>query len=136
MPIIGNVGRRSLGVRLLNIFIHFLLIAGGITMVYPFLIMFSGSAKYERDAKYLDIIPRYLRDEAILFQKHIRTKYNNSLGLAQEVLRERLISFEELQPPRDFPPPAGRGLGGLPQGPSPGDGPFLLWAGGGERTWG
>ena len=104
MPIIGNVGRRSLGVRLLNISIHFLLIAGGITMVYPFLIMFAGSVKCERDFKYLNIIPRYLRDEAILFQKHIRTKYNARLDLANEALGEQFISFEEPQPPGDFPP--------------------------------
>ncbi|MCD5391082.1 ABC transporter permease subunit [candidate division NPL-UPA2 bacterium] len=104
MPIIGSVGRRSLGVRLLNICIHFLLIAGGITMVYPFLIMLTGSVKCERDFKYLNIIPRYLIDETILFQKHIRTKYNARLDLAQEALRKRLISFEKLQPPGDFPP--------------------------------
>ncbi len=103
MPIIGNVGRRSLGVRLLNICIHLFLIAGGITMVYPFLIMLAGSMKCERDFKYLNIIPQYLSDETIFFQKHIRVKYNTRLDLANEALREQLTSFEELKLPGDFP---------------------------------
>ena len=103
MPIIGNVGRRSPGVRLLNTCIHLVLIIGGITTVYPFLIMVAGSLKCEHDAKYLDIIPRFLRDETIFFQKHIRTKYNASLGLAQATLGKRLVSFDDIQPPGDFP---------------------------------
>lgn len=102
MPIIGNVGRRSIGVKILNVCIHLLLIAGGITMVYPFLIMLSGSVKSYLDFKHFDIIPKYIFDETVLFQKHMSTKYNSKLLTANDCLNEQLTSFEGLKPPKNF----------------------------------
>ena len=49
MPIIGNVGRRSFKVRFFNTAIHVVLLLGSVTMVYPFLMMLSGSVKSKVD---------------------------------------------------------------------------------------
>ena len=103
MPIIGNVGRRSRSVRILNICIHLILLLGAVTMIYPFLIMLSGSIKSDLDFKYFNIIPKYLTDEPVLFQKHISAKYNGRLSLANDCLREQLTSFEDLKAPESFP---------------------------------
>ena len=43
MAIIGKVERESWGARLLNLLIHLILLLGAATMVYPLLIMISGS---------------------------------------------------------------------------------------------
>ena len=45
MPIISIIGRRSIRVRLLIWTIYGLLAAGATTMIYPFLLMLSGSTK-------------------------------------------------------------------------------------------
>src|SRR3989304_9008141 len=104
MPLISKIGRRSKAVRILNTSIHLLLLAGGITMVYPFLIMLSGSAKSDLDFKYFNMVPKYLSSETILFQKHLYTKYNSRLSIANDCLNEQLTSFEKLEPPPgDFP---------------------------------
>lgn len=102
MPIIGKVGRRSKTIILLNICIHLILIAGGITMIYPFLIMLSGSVKSTIDFKYFDIIPRYFSDDTVLFQKHLSTKYA-WFSIANDCLNEQLTSFENIKPPEEFP---------------------------------
>jgi len=102
MPIIGNVGRRSGPVRMLNICIHLILIVGAVTMIYPFLIMLSGSIKSDLDFKYFNIIPKYISDGPTLFQKHLYSKYNARLSIANDCLREQLTSFEELKIPTDF----------------------------------
>lgn len=73
-------------------------------MVYPFLIMLSGSVKSDIDFKYFNIVPKYLLNERILFQKHLYTKYNSRLSIANDCLNEQLTSFEKLEPPPgDFP---------------------------------
>lgn len=72
-------------------------------MVYPFLIMLSGSVKSDLDFKYFNMVPKYLSNERLLFQKHLYTKYNSRLSIANDCLNEQLTSFEELEPPGDFP---------------------------------
>ncbi|MCK4249082.1 MAG: carbohydrate ABC transporter permease, partial [Candidatus Omnitrophica bacterium] len=103
MPIIGNVGRRSKQVRILNICIHCILLIGAVTMIYPFLIMLSGSIKSDLDFKYFNIIPKYFSDETTLFQKHLSSKYNGRLSLANDCLGEQLTSFEDIKSPKSFP---------------------------------
>lgn len=72
-------------------------------MVYPFLIMLSGSVKSGLDFKYFNIMPKYLSSERILFQKHLYAKYNSRLSIANDCLNEQLTSFEKIEPPWDFP---------------------------------
>ena len=55
MPIISTIGRRSLQVRLLVWTIYGLLIIGATTMIYPFLLMLSGSTKSSVDSPTADM---------------------------------------------------------------------------------
>jgi len=100
MPIIGNVGRRSFKVRFLNLAIHVVLIAGATTMVYPLMIMVSGSLKSRVDSRYLNAIPAYLYDETMLFRKWVESKYNDTVSEYNVSHRQKIYSYEDLMPPR------------------------------------
>lgn len=98
MPIIGNVGRRSFKVRLLNISIHVILILGAVTMVYPFLMMLSGSMKSTVDNTGLTAVPSYFYDEGMLYKKWIEAKYNESVETYSICYRERPSGFIKVEP--------------------------------------
>ena len=60
MPIIGNVEKKNIKVKILGLAIHLILILGGITMIYPLLIMISGSLKSDVDFNDFSIAPEYV----------------------------------------------------------------------------
>ncbi|HRU05355.1 MAG TPA: ABC transporter permease subunit [Candidatus Brocadiia bacterium] len=99
MPIIGNVGRRSLKVRLLNITIHLVLLAGSATMIYPFMVMLSGSVKSAVDSRVLDAIPTYFYDQQMLYRKWIEAKYNETTDEYMCCYPDRLFAFERADLP-------------------------------------
>jgi ABC-type glycerol-3-phosphate transport system permease component len=100
MPIIGNVGRKSVKVRMLQGFIHLVLLTGGITMVYPFLIMVSGSFKSEVDRRGLHVVPRYWYDDEMLYRKWIESKHNTKTLSHHMVYREFVPTFEKVTFPK------------------------------------
>jgi len=102
MPIIPKVGRESFKTGVLDFLIHCVLLAGAFSIVYPFLIMLSGSVKSDLDMKTLDILPAFLYNDATLFKKHIQTKYNDSLDLAVSNFKSPLPNFGALNPPDPF----------------------------------
>lgn len=61
MAIIGKVEKKSLKVRVLNISIHVLLLLGAVTMVYPLLLMVSGSFKSDVDFSKFSLLPEFLQ---------------------------------------------------------------------------
>lgn len=69
MPLIATVGRRSWRVRLLFAVLYGVLIGGGITMVYPFLMMVSNSITSNADWRDFRLVPRYLYDRREQFRK-------------------------------------------------------------------
>ncbi len=69
MPLIATVGRRSWRMRLLFAVLYALLIGGGITMIYPFLMMVSNSVKSNADWRDFRLIPRYFFDRREQFRK-------------------------------------------------------------------
>lgn len=99
MPIIGNVGRRSFKVRFLNVSIHMALIFGSLSMVYPLLIMLSGSVKSAVDSRDLSAIPAYFYDNDMLYKKWIEAKYNESVLEQGYCYRDKAVSFERVEPP-------------------------------------
>ena len=99
MPLIGTVGRRSLKVRLLNMGIHAVLIVGAATMVYPFLIMLSGSIKCSVDFVEMNVIPEYLYRDAALFRKFVAARNNESLAQAHMRYGRRFDSFRQIPMP-------------------------------------
>lgn len=76
MPIIPTVGRKAGKVRATIWSIYFVLSAGSVLMVVPFLLMLTGStASYYSDMRELSVVPRFLFDEDTLISKYIEEKY-------------------------------------------------------------
>lgn len=76
MAIIGKVEKKDWRVRLLNLAIHAVLLLGAATMVYPLLLMISGSFKSDVDFYEFSLMPKFIYDDTLLFKKHLLTKYN------------------------------------------------------------
>ncbi len=74
MPIIPRVGRKSLRLRSLIIFVYGVLIAGSVTTVYPFLIMFATSLASQTDFEEYRLVPRYLYNDKALMTKYLEEK--------------------------------------------------------------
>jgi ABC-type sugar transport system ATPase subunit len=79
MPILSSIQRRSPGGRVLVAVMYAFLIVGAIWMVYPFLLMVSGSVKSDVDVRQFDIFPRYVYDDAMLFRKFEEQRYSGSI---------------------------------------------------------
>ena len=101
MPLISQVGRRSLKVRLLTATIYAILITGAVTMVYPFLLMVSGSFKTDVDKNDFDILPAYFTNDTVLYRKHLECKYNNRATLYSSINRDRKYEFRTIDPPQE-----------------------------------
>ncbi|MAE64982.1 MAG: hypothetical protein CMJ18_11995 [Phycisphaeraceae bacterium] len=101
MPIISHIGRRSPKVVVVFTAMYALLAVGAITMLYPLLLMISGSMKSETDFYRITPIPRYLWDDDVLWQKYVEAKYG-TIGQAETAYRRPIGSWRRLEPP----PPA------------------------------
>lgn len=82
MPILSSIGRRSSGVRAWVAAFYAVLIAGAVTMVYPFLLMLATSVTGPADADRFELIPRYLYDDNALFVRVMSEKYLSAEQLA------------------------------------------------------
>lgn len=65
--------------RLLDAVIYLVLAIGGLTVVYPFLLMLSTSITSGPDTNDFRLIPRYLNDSNVLFAKYVDDKYSGDL---------------------------------------------------------
>jgi multiple sugar transport system permease protein len=99
MPIISRVGARSLKVRGVYGVIYTLLIVGAVTMIYPFMLMVSGSMKSDADSVYVTPLPRFWFDDLVLFQKYIESKHNVKIGDAEVAWGRRIGSWRSIKPP-------------------------------------
>ncbi len=103
MPIVSRIGRKHPRVRMLYAAIYLVLIAGAATMVYPFLIMVSGSTKSAVDIRQFDPVPRFLFSDEMLYRKHIEGLFNERLGELQAAYHADTPSFENATAPDDSP---------------------------------
>lgn len=71
MALIAKVGRKSWKVRLLLALFYGLLIGGGITMVYPFMLMLANSITSNADWNDFRLVPKYLYDQREQFRKYM-----------------------------------------------------------------
>lgn len=94
MPILSTIGRRSPGGRLMTLGIYTLLIAGGATMIYPFLLMVSTAFTSETDYSDFRVIPRYFYDEESRYTKFLAEKYQNMSDI-KAMRGETLREFED-----------------------------------------
>lgn len=96
MPIISRIGAKSLKVRAVYGFIFLVLTLGAMTMIYPFLLMLSGSFNSEADATYITPYPRFLFEDDILFHKYIESKYNSSYEQAESAWGDKIIAWRNI----------------------------------------
>ena len=94
MPIIGNVGRRSFKVRALNFSIHFVLLLGAITMIYPFMIMISSSFNSNVDSTEFAAYPRFFFNQEALFQKYTEARLNEESNRLISRYQNRFAAFD------------------------------------------
>jgi ABC-type glycerol-3-phosphate transport system permease component len=80
MPIISSIQRKSPGGRLLIALMYIVLTVGAVTMVYPFLLLVSGSVKSEVDVRDLDVFPKFFLDDLTLFKKYEAQRYGDKVG--------------------------------------------------------
>ncbi len=100
----GAVTGRSREVKRYTILTYVLLITGGVTMIYPFLVMISGSFKSDVDLRDWDVVPAYFFSSRVLHRKYVESRYNESVTLANSVTRQSLYAFKQVEPPPDCPP--------------------------------
>ncbi|MFG0248551.1 MAG: hypothetical protein ACF8OB_06665, partial [Phycisphaeraceae bacterium JB051] len=100
MPMISTIGRKSLRVRLLISGIYLLLIVGSITMVYPFLLMISGSTKSSVDMNELRIVPGFLSENDTLYRKYLEGLFNEKMDLFKLTYNVDDSSFESASVPQ------------------------------------
>jgi len=71
MPIISQVGGRSLKTRMVFGALFLILILGAVSMIYPMLLMVSGSMQSQVDYPRLSALPEFLWDDPLLWGKYI-----------------------------------------------------------------
>ena len=101
MPIISKVEGQSTRGRLIYAAILSFLTLGGVTMVYPFVIMVSGTVRSEMDETDLDMVPEYMVNDHVLYQKFLETNYNQGVEFLNRSQGSLRFSFKdkELTPP-------------------------------------
>lgn len=82
MPLISTVGRKSLRTRFAVAVLYLLLVIGGLTMVYPFLLMMATGTKGPTDQNDNRLLPAYLSDDYELLRKYVDDKYSGSVDTA------------------------------------------------------
>ena len=100
MPIIPRIGRRHWKIRVLIWSIYGVLMAGGLTMVYPFILMIAGSTKSAVDKADSNMIPAYLRSDDALYSKHTEGLLNESVQMMKNLYDSEAPSFARQEPPR------------------------------------
>ena len=106
MPIISQVGRKSGSVRVIYALVYFVLVVGGVTMLYPFLLMVATSTTNFVDYKDYRIVPRYFYSDEVKFQKVMYEKYGTAKPYS-EMHAPEITNFAHLGMPtwRDDPNP-------------------------------
>ena len=106
MPIVSAIGRRYWKVRILFGGMYVFLLVGAATMIYPFMLMISGSTKSAVDIKYFDAFPRFAHDDVWLYRKHMEGLFNENVTDMNMAYDQDITSFEDLE----FPEPTGPAL--------------------------
>ena len=78
MPLLPAIGRRRPAARLLVAGVYALLLLGGVTMVYPFLLMVAASTTGEPDFTEFRLVPRWLYDDQARFARFLEAKYQQT----------------------------------------------------------
>jgi multiple sugar transport system permease protein len=104
MPIISEIGKKDIRVRLLYAAIYVVLLLGTVTMIYPLMLMLSGSVKSEADSWSIQPYPEFWFDDLILFQKYAESKYNVLSLDAQQAWSKPVLSWRSIKQPQKLDP--------------------------------
>jgi multiple sugar transport system permease protein len=99
MPIISRVGNRSWGVRALYGTIFIILGIGAITMIYPLMLMVSGSVKSETDFLWITPFPEYITNDDILWMKYVESKHT-LIPTAEATYQRPIGIWRSTKPPK------------------------------------
>lgn len=99
MPIISKTGRNSLNVKLLIWSFYAILMLGSVTMLYPFMLMVSGTTKSSIDTPDSAMVPTFLYNEEALYRKDTEAFFNESLQMMQAVYDTGAGSFRHIALP-------------------------------------
>lgn len=100
MPIILKSEKRQPRTRIVHIVLYTMLALGAVTMVYPFLLMTSGSFKSKVDVQDLSIIPKYFYKDEVLFKKYVEAKYNESIAEYSSATGDEVQNFRAVKIPK------------------------------------
>ena len=93
MSVLTKVEAKSIKGRIIQMSVLVALIAGGTTMVYPFLLMLSGSVRSEMDVAEMDVVPAYMRDDGVLVRKFLEMKYSHDVSTMNRMRGYQDFSF-------------------------------------------
>ncbi len=102
MPIISEIGKRSISTRLLYGSIYLVLLIGSITMIYPLMLMLSGSVKSEADSWSIKPYPDFWFDDLVLFRKYTEAKYNVATQTVQQSWCKTVFSWRTIEKPEEI----------------------------------
>jgi len=91
--------RKDFKVRIFLAAIYTLLTVGAITMIYPFLLMFSGSFKGKLDAFDFDVVPKFFLDDDTLYRRYLEHKYSEKIQEYQVANNEFVRIFKSIETP-------------------------------------
>jgi multiple sugar transport system permease protein len=104
MGIVLHTEKKNISTRIIYTAMYILLGIGALSMVYPFLLMVSGSMKSRIDENEFNIIPTYFHDEQMLFKKQLESKYNENLQLYLQTNGEQVFNFRNIEAPKTHSP--------------------------------
>jgi multiple sugar transport system permease protein len=93
MSVLTKVEAKSTKGRLFLAGVTLALILGGVTMVYPFMLMVTGALHSEMDATDMNAIPSFLYDDTVLNRKFLEMKYNYGTSTMNKYRRYQDYSF-------------------------------------------
>ncbi len=99
MPIISRAETRNFRGKLLHLGMILVLTLGGVSMIYPFLLMLSGSMRSEMDSSSLGLIPSFLTSEKSLYRKFLEAKYDQSVSLLNQNTHQHAYTFKDARVP-------------------------------------
>lgn len=100
MAIFTNVENKTLQGRIFHTFTFIFLTIGGLTMLYPFVLMISGSFRSEMDETDLDLLPSFFYSDNVLYQKFLEFKYQQNIGELNRAHLGRDFAFHLVPPPK------------------------------------
>jgi len=96
MPHISVIGRKSWGARLAFFIMYVVLIAGGLSMIIPFLVMISNSFKSNLDSQTFDLVPAYWHDNQVLTKKYVEQQTNYDVNFYNLVAHANAAMMKDI----------------------------------------